>query len=340
MSKIYLSTPPTFGFESDRVNANRSRDRLKGSRKIFSNVFKVLGYCPIVGSVVGVGRLTDAIISGAHEDARSRKSNLAGRVTRGVIETLSLGIIFLPVDLAITVYRRFILSDKPRTVDQAVALIKDREKTYSDIPDEFKREVSVGIAALRKGTPYKELSEDIKDIPGIIYHGIRNKTLSFEDVREKVLEYKQSSVSIKRWQANYIVIEALISKSVKFEDLDDIFTDDEEFLCEAFRAKVCSFKDVKETFRENGDFVKKNIFYDPLGLKDVSDELKNDYKIVESAICVNSEAFQSASESLQGDAKLQLLHGAVKHREEVKKRNRKDRIVHEARKFLKINLPR
>lgn len=105
MAKINFSAPPVFGFESTNVNADRTRNF--GSRGIYrfaSSLFKVMGYCPLIGTAVGIGRLADTVISKKYSVSKPT-SYLAGRLTRGAIEALSLGIVFLPLDIIVTIKR-------------------------------------------------------------------------------------------------------------------------------------------------------------------------------------------------------------------------------------------
>lgn len=73
------------------------------------NQLKVLGYFPVVGTVIGIGQIASA--------RRSMKEKCDcsfswGVMTRGTIEALSLGIILFPVDLAVTLVRKNPLSKK------------------------------------------------------------------------------------------------------------------------------------------------------------------------------------------------------------------------------------
>lgn len=113
MNKIKLSASPSYGFEHGDVNANEKRAKFAKTRQYGSNIFKIIGYVPVLGTIVGTGRLIDTLVSkviacvkGHQPEVQHPKAYLAGRLTRGIIETFSLGIIFLPFDIIVTIVRK------------------------------------------------------------------------------------------------------------------------------------------------------------------------------------------------------------------------------------------
>ncbi|MFV0340057.1 MAG: hypothetical protein ACK5MA_05420 [Parachlamydiaceae bacterium] len=62
-----------------------------------SNVGKILGYIPVVGILVGLGRISST--------AKDKEIFSKKEYVRAAIETLGLGILLLPVDIAVTGYR-------------------------------------------------------------------------------------------------------------------------------------------------------------------------------------------------------------------------------------------
>lgn len=108
MSDLILSKVPTFGFESKhicfkpQVPVIVTEDEHK-KRIMVSNAFKIAGYFPVIGTAVGVTRL---ILAGKAMQSHDTNINPSYWVVRGIIETLGLGILLLPVDGLITGKRK------------------------------------------------------------------------------------------------------------------------------------------------------------------------------------------------------------------------------------------
>lgn len=126
MTDYTLKRIPAFGFEDSSVYAlegrdQRARDKIANRaswRRVAENAinerhflslnresgiketnkFKKMGYVPLLGIITGIARLGTFIADGG-----KTKSPLF--VIRGIIETLSLGILLFPIDKAVTAFR-------------------------------------------------------------------------------------------------------------------------------------------------------------------------------------------------------------------------------------------
>ena len=140
MFDINFVAPPIFGFESAYQNANRIRKQ--SSDKDFSsepylltNRWKRLGYCPIIGSMIGFLNLSDYFSVGCihSENYNTNTTSLsllykAKGITRSVVEMTSIGCLLLPVDVIITLMRENqVQKGLSKLQDQKLA-IKIREK--------------------------------------------------------------------------------------------------------------------------------------------------------------------------------------------------------------------
>lgn len=104
-----LESPPAFGFQTGKVNAddyykskiagfNAKRDaQAKTNRKV-SNLVKILGYIPALGTFIGIGRIAVAI--------SENKNNKWAQIARGVMEIAGLGLILFAIDVVITFNRQ------------------------------------------------------------------------------------------------------------------------------------------------------------------------------------------------------------------------------------------
>lgn len=91
---------PAFGFETKNLRAAQTEDDLEVNY-IYSNIEKMVGYIPIIGTGMGIIRL---YVSKDLDPILYSKTNL---IIRAIIETASLGIIILPFDLGVTAGRKF-----------------------------------------------------------------------------------------------------------------------------------------------------------------------------------------------------------------------------------------
>ena len=63
------------------------------------NIAKIVGYVPVIGTLAGIIRLIQGIVAEGNCPTR------VWHIARGAIETLSLGIVWLPVDLIVTLVK-------------------------------------------------------------------------------------------------------------------------------------------------------------------------------------------------------------------------------------------
>lgn len=134
MTELFLNKAPAFGFESENIRADNYLDAT-GERYHFTqeldnqyfstpdirNFQKVLGIIPVIGTAIGILRLMS--LNEEMEEIKAKKD--AGNsyqrtfrpsttMARGVIETLSLGILLLIfVDLPMTCYRKIVQLNLP-----------------------------------------------------------------------------------------------------------------------------------------------------------------------------------------------------------------------------------
>lgn len=145
MAKINLSAPPAFGFETNQVNALFERTHVFGpsrARKyqVISNCLKVVSYIPIIGTVVGVYKFVSIyftyspftlsrlnMISSNH-----RFLCLSRHTVRAGIETLSLGVVFLPIDIITTIARNVRKSKTQETKEEKTIHKNQRKKLESN----------------------------------------------------------------------------------------------------------------------------------------------------------------------------------------------------------------
>lgn len=110
---LKLCKRPNFGFESENISYHHS---YKSRRDL--NLKRAVSYIPILGTVFGIlelrqiyrdasGKKSTTTIQGKTYTHGPEAYNANQRKCRAVIETLSLGIIFLPVDIAATVRRKY-----------------------------------------------------------------------------------------------------------------------------------------------------------------------------------------------------------------------------------------
>jgi hypothetical protein len=64
-----------------------------------SNVIKKVAYIPLIGSVIGIQRISQTITD-------EKVTNKAQQILRGLVESFSLGVLLLPVDLFVDWYRQ------------------------------------------------------------------------------------------------------------------------------------------------------------------------------------------------------------------------------------------
>jgi hypothetical protein len=140
---INFTSAPAFGFETATCNAvghyikkrsQRQLETMKGQLGIVdltvkpklqkaaedyysewaitawkaSNVVKVLGYIPLIGTFLGLSRILEAALS-TKEDLPNRYNHIA----RGCVELLSLGFLLVIPDLILTGCRAYNAEKKP-----------------------------------------------------------------------------------------------------------------------------------------------------------------------------------------------------------------------------------
>lgn len=109
--KQYAELSPGQDFPlSDRDVNNICRNSAKTASKV-ANIVKVLGYIPLVGTLIGLSRISRA--SNASHEALPNKFN---HTVRGCIELCSLGFLLLIPDLILTGYRAY----QARSADSSV----------------------------------------------------------------------------------------------------------------------------------------------------------------------------------------------------------------------------
>ncbi len=68
---------------------------------IWANIFKILGYIPIIGTGVGIGRFFYVITRSSAE-----KPNKSAHILRAILEITSCGPLLIIVDIVLTIERR------------------------------------------------------------------------------------------------------------------------------------------------------------------------------------------------------------------------------------------
>lgn len=116
-----LSSLPALGFETTICNANaylgkenfydlkenissKEQDATYRNFRVNRNIIKIVGYIPIIGTIVGLFRI--ALMQDT-ENKFHKLPNVKNHMIRGCIEVCSLGILLLIPDLIITAYRNF-----------------------------------------------------------------------------------------------------------------------------------------------------------------------------------------------------------------------------------------
>lgn len=93
---------PAFGFETKNLHAGNAEKILDIDYKAL-NIMKAAGYIPVLGSAVGMWRLTLMIWL---EPNKAEHVSRANMIFRGIVETSSLGSVILPFDLGVTAGRK------------------------------------------------------------------------------------------------------------------------------------------------------------------------------------------------------------------------------------------
>lgn len=115
---VDLNGVPTFGYETafcnsyqknkEELRKNNSQltdEQIEGLAKAtwkIQNVKKGIGYIPVIGSIVGIGRF----ISLKLPNQKGTIENKTSWTARGVVEALSLGSVFILPDVIATAHRQ------------------------------------------------------------------------------------------------------------------------------------------------------------------------------------------------------------------------------------------
>lgn len=113
-----LSSSPSFGFESASICSKEKKIQLFKARWI-RNTWKVVGYFPGLGVIVGCERIIEAIASKKKWTVSNGNLHLAGRVTRSLFEIFGIGIVLLPIDSVMTLFRLYSKSNNSSDVNNS-----------------------------------------------------------------------------------------------------------------------------------------------------------------------------------------------------------------------------
>lgn len=202
-----FTAPPTFGYEYSNTSASKTRRSLPKLRQIGSNFCKFIGYIPILGSVVGVGRIADAILKN-HPNVSSPKTHLLGRVGRGVVEAFSLGLVFLPIDVVVSLVRHF---------------SSEKERVQSSEKEGVQSSSKITVFFFNECASRWKIPEDVqKELPSGNYICIHTRTYSSPGAQE-IEQWSKSDAKIpNNGYPTYIIFFALT-------DLSDAPEEREEF---------------------------------------------------------------------------------------------------------------
>lgn len=95
-----INRAPAFGFETKMLRAKSTESKIENYRYPLENLFKILGYVPVIGTGIGIMRCVHS------RDADEKLHSKTNQTIRGIIEATSLGIVLLPFDLGVTAGRK------------------------------------------------------------------------------------------------------------------------------------------------------------------------------------------------------------------------------------------
>ncbi|MCB1112890.1 MAG: hypothetical protein KDK72_09585 [Chlamydiia bacterium] len=117
-----LGRTDAFGYHTEQLWLKRTKNSCKANKRHFNsgeekevrsrgNLFKIAGYVPVIGTIIGIARIIQSIQMIKEENKSGFGPNryyvefAAGNISRGVIEATSLGCLLIIPDLILTVAR-------------------------------------------------------------------------------------------------------------------------------------------------------------------------------------------------------------------------------------------
>lgn len=212
MSSVSSKHSYAFGYKSPDVNSFSNKKHVAS---------KILGYVPVIGSFIGIGRI---VIAAKEHDDDMRFT--ARQISRGLVETTSLGVVLLIADLAVTAFRALKGSNPPGQSQLNAELLKSYESSKQERLERTGKTIENLDNACRKLEQLnKKLYDEYKDFLQKLCNDLKQKQENIVNKRYFTEDLENNKNNTNAFEPLRIALNQQIFASVREKDTMNTYSE-------------------------------------------------------------------------------------------------------------------